>query len=295
MCTHKNSILLAIFVAISPTTAAADLVWGTPATTVQHLSDSGHGGHAPETAGKQGSESHSGHGSHRGAEILHLSDPENTQISLWHSDLKRTALKTENGALQLKPTGVDSYHALVAERASDDSHESAMRYVVLRGKPSGHSPAELLALEKVPLEIVPDPLSREHHRYLSERAAKFLLRFQGEPLAGAVVIVETSNGAHYELTTDTEGRFEVRLPGDFGPVNVGRRNNPPAEFIVRTHHQYHGKQYRASLSAPYHVNPRHWESNHAGLAAALSGFVVGLGILGIAGRRSATQSTGKSS
>ncbi|GAB4354364.1 MAG: hypothetical protein Kow006_20080 [Gammaproteobacteria bacterium] len=295
MRTQRNSILLAMLVASIPTAAAADLVWGTAATTVQHQTDSGHDGHAPGAAGGQRSENHGGHVGHRGAEVLHLTDPENTQISLWHSDLRRTVLTTDNGALQLKPTGVDSYHALVAERTSDNGHESAMRYVVLRGKPSGHSPAELLALEKVPLEIVPDPLPREHHRYLSERPAKFLLRFQGKPLADAAVIVQTSNGAHYELTTDTDGRFEIQLPGDFGPVKAGRRRNPPADFVVRTQHRASGKYYRASLSAPYYVNPRHWQSNRTGLAAALSGFAVGLGILGIASRHSSTPSMSKTS
>lgn len=198
----------------------------------------------------------------------------------------------EGDELALSPTGFDSYHALIAERDSSELHESAMRYPYMRGKPSGRSPSELLAIDKVPLEIVPDPIAREHHRYLSDRTATFHIRYRGQPLPHAPLSLETSNGTFVQLQADAEGRIAVRLPEDFATVGVGRRNNKPADFIVRARHTDNGKQYRASLSAPYHVNPHHWESNRAGLAAAASGFVVGLGILGIAGRRGAARVNG---
>lgn len=273
--------------------AVADLVWRAPATVPSHQHHGGHDAHASDPSQSGNAQKQGGHGTHRKPEVLQLNDPADAQLSLWRSDLKRSGLSADNGELVLKPTGVDSYHAVVAERLSGDTHESAVRYVTLRGKPSGHSPAELLAIEKLPLEIVPDPIAREHHRYLSDRPAKFRIRFEGRPLPGASVSLETSNGSHLEATADRQGRLEFRLPEDFTDIEVGRRNNPPADFIVRTRHEENGRQYRASLSAPYHVNPHHWQSNGAGLAAAASGFVVGVGILGVAGRRKKSKKAGE--
>ncbi|KAA3626052.1 MAG: hypothetical protein DWQ09_17605 [Proteobacteria bacterium] len=294
---HARSVFLVMVLFTNPATAAADLVWRAPATLNLHQH-----GPAPEapppdssvTAKRKGG-NQSSHGRHRRPETLNLHGSAGAQLSMWRSDLQRVELKADNDALVVRPTGVDNYHAVVAERTQGNLHESAIRYLYLNGKPAGRSPAELVAIDKLPLEIVPAPLVREHQRYLSDRIANYQLHYRGQPLANTPVRLETSNGTQADLTTDGEGRIELRLPEDFTHIEIGRRNNPPADFVLRARHTENGKEYRTSLSAPYYVNPQHWQSNSAGLAAALSGFAVGLGILGLTRRREATPTKGVTS
>lgn len=291
---RAQGVLLTMVLITGSASAVADLVWRAPATlATSHQHDASHAVQpsASSGGGNRGGGAQGGHGSHRRAETLRLTDSEDTEITMWRSDLQRIVLNTDNGELVVRPTGVDSYHAIVAVRAQGDLHESALRYVTLNGKPSGHSPAELVAIEKLPLEIVPAPLTREHQRYLSDRIANYQILYRGQPLANAPVTLETSNGTQADLTTDAEGRIALRLPEDFARIKIGRRNNPPADFVLRARHAENGKEYRTSLSAPYYVNPQHWQSNSAGLAAALSGFAVGLGILGATRRRNAAPQT----
>ena len=287
-------VFFAVVLCTAPVTVVADLVWRAPATLHSHQHDpeheappSGSSSTAERKGGNQGSR-----GSHRRFKTLTLKDSADAQLSMWRSDLQRVELKTDNDELVVRPTGVDNYHAIVAQRTQDGLHESAIRYVYLNGKPAGRSPAELLDIDKLPLEIVPAPLTREHQRYLSAGIANYQIRYHGQPLPGASVALETSNGTQAEFMTDARGRIALRLPEDFARIEAGRRGNPPADFILRTSHANNGTEYRTTLSAHYYVNPHHWQSNSGGVIAAISGFAVGLGILGITGRRSAVKTVG---
>ncbi len=275
MKTTTSAAMLVLVLAVATGDACADLVWRSPATLAP-LRVAGGDQRAANAGG------HGGHGG--GAETLQLLESDGARVELWMPDLKRDAVIVAGDTLTLPWTGWGNYHAVVAQRDSAALHESAIRYAYLHGEPSGRSPSELLAVSKLPLEIVPSPLAREHHRYLADREAHFLIRYGGQPLA-ATVSLETSNGSVLEAQSDADGRVAIRLPDDFHRVQVGRRNNRPADFIVRVAYTANDRQYRASLSAAYHVNPHHWESNRAGLVAAVSGFAVGLGILGVTARQ----------
>lgn len=296
MKSTTSAALLVLTLVVAMGDACADLVWRAPATLAAPDGASGNppaaavsgGGHAGHGGGSVG-----GHAHQRRAETLRLLDTDDVRVELWTPDIKREEVIVAGDTLTLPWTGRGNYHAVVAQRDAGALHESAVRYVYLRGEPTERSPSDLLAVDKAPLEIVPRPLAREHHRYLSGRLARFRIRYHGRPLATAAVSLETSNGSFVEGRTDAEGRITFRLPDDFAQVRVGRMNNPPADFIVRVQHAASEQRYRASLSAAYSVNPRHWESNRAGLAAAASGFIVGLGILRVASRRSARGNGGR--
>jgi len=238
-------------------------------------------------AGEQDS-AHGKHG-HLARATITLTDGVGAAAQLWLPTLERRPLGIDHGAALLKPSGMDNYHLLYAVREGTGVHETALRYHYLNGKPSGQSPAELIFAVKAPLEIVPAPLTREHARYLSETTAAFIIRYQGKPLANQTVMLETSNGTHLDNTSDARGRISFTLPDDFHHVAVGRDNNPPADFFLVTRHGDNGIEYRTSLSAAYHINPRHWQSSSGALWSGLAGFVCGLGVLGVVARRNAVK------
>jgi hypothetical protein len=199
------------------------------------------------------------------------------QARLWQPDLAKLDLKAEKGLYRVRPTGMDNYHALVAERRSDEhTLEAAIRFVYLRGRPSGNSPRLLTTAVKTPLDIVPAPLPREHRRYHANHDAVFVLRFKGQPLANAPVTLSTANGSHLQLVSDRSGAVRFTLPDDFPETQPGRENNRPAEFVLQGEVERDGRRYLTSLSAPYHVDPAHWQSFQLGVMVLGVGFVSGL-------------------
>ncbi len=247
---------------------AAVAAWD-PAFALSWSSPPAHGG---------GAHGHGGHGGARDAGYR-LQDTEGATVELWLPTLeKRPLTVAEDGSVKVKPTGIDYYHALVARRGD----ETAVRYITLRGKPSKRSPSELMEAAKAPLELVPTPYLREHQRYLTSKRAVFELLFEGKPVPSHTVSLTTGNGTRLFANTDAAGRVAFPLPEDFADVEPGRRANAPADFTVGADYQGH----RFSLTAQYYVNPRHWQSVSAGLWTGLAGFVAGLALLGMAGRRS---------
>jgi len=185
-------------------------------------------------------------------------------------------LEPNEGKFAIPKTGLDNYHALVAEKTTGNVIESAIRYVSLRGKPSGHSPSELTAQQKASFEIVPAPLPREHWHYTSGKNAVFTLRLLNEPIAGAMVFLTTANGTTVDTITDSNGKFAFQLPEDFEKIIPGRRKNAPVEFRIEAEVEKDGKQYFSSLSDKYYVNPNHWQSFQGGLLVMALGMGVGL-------------------
>jgi hypothetical protein len=263
----------------------AELRWSTKAASMAHGAQSAVQGkpagmmqHKPQGSGAND------HSRSR-EKILFLQDSAGARLWMIEPTLTSRPLELadNSGKLIVPSTGNDNYHALVATRQEERLHESALRYEYLRGKPSGHSPAELMANNKLPLEIVPDPMAREHGRFYSQNEHAFIVRFKGNPVSGAWVGLSSSNKTEMEATSDSEGRVVFTLPDDFQNVRTGRNNNRPAEFMIRTGYvaeDSEGKMlYRTNFTAPYSVNPSHWQSNSVGLFMLLSGFAVGLVVM----------------
>jgi hypothetical protein len=201
-------------------------------------------------------------------------------FTLFKPDLTYQRLPVEiGGRLVIKPTGMDNYHAVVAELDWGDSKEAVIRYETLRGEPSGRSPQALLDLNKTDLEIVPDPLPREHYRYYSNTDWAFCLRFKGQPLPGTELTLATANGSSVSATTGSDGCATMTLPDDFEEVKPGRRNNEPALFEVSAEHAADGKRYQTLLMAEYNPNPDHWRSTGLAAFVMLGGMFAG-GMIG---------------
>jgi hypothetical protein len=215
-----------------------------------------------------------------GQQQLMLANGDGATIRLWKPDLTSIVLEVQHGGITIPNTGMDNYHALVATRTWSNLEDTLIRYEYLRGKPSGHSPAELAALPKSTLEIVPDPIPREHYRYLGNHAWRFLLRFNDTPLADTAVTLITVNGTRLEGKSDPKGRVSFVIPDDFPKGTSGRANNKPGELWLTAEHQNAGITYHTTLSAAYFTDPAHWQSKS--LAAAV--FAIGLLAGGLVGR-----------
>jgi hypothetical protein len=210
---------------------------------------------------------------HRGRKQLMMENAEGATITLWKPDLTTQVLQPVHATLTIPPTGMDNYHALVAEKMWPDSKEVLIRYEYLFGRPSNHSPSELAGAMKTELEIVPAPIPREHFRYHSDQSWGFQVRLQGQPLAALPLILETENGSHLEAVTDNSGYARFHLPDDFPDVEAGIRDRRSAEFTVTATTELDGTAYQTMLTATYRLNPSHWQSSPLGW------FVVGLGFI----------------
>ncbi|TNF34649.1 MAG: hypothetical protein EP315_06920 [Gammaproteobacteria bacterium] len=234
-----------------------------------------------------------GHEQHRRAgKTFILTGHENSQITLITPDLKSITIATDNNEIRYKPTGMDNYHALVATRHHNDVIETAIRYVYSFGKPSGYSPKQLTEFSKSSLEIVPDPIPREHWHYKGGSEAAFIIRYNNKPLAATEVSLSTSNASIVKAVTDAKGRAVFALPDDFTPSKPGR-GNEFAELLVHVKHQHQNQQYATWLSADYEANPAQWRSTGTGTMVATGGFVFGALITGLGFRNKKTSRTKK--
>ncbi len=211
----------------------------------------------------------------RGPKRLALSNADGAVITLWKPDLGKRELEPKMGMITLPPTGVDNYHAIVVERDWGSAVDAIVRYEYMRGKPSGESPVKLLSAVKTPVEIVPDPLPREHHRYYSRAEATFILRYKDQVLTNHPVMLQTGNGSSLNRVSDSQGRVVFQIPDDFSDVVPGERDRRGAELSVSTEYQADGVQYNSALTAEYRVSPEHWQSKPWGVAVAGIGFVFG--------------------
>lgn len=248
-------VLLALYLPA----AQAQLVW----QPVPAAPD-GHGGHGKRPAGKP-------------FELQGMQD-EQPAVVLYQPDLSSAPLTLQGSQVRVNSTGVNNYHALVARQRSATHESVALRYVYLNGKPSGHSPSELLAEPLARLEIVPAPLPREHRRYETRKPYRFEIRFDQQLMPQQPITLSTQGGPRLDLLTDKQGMLTLTLPEDFAEIKPGRRKNRPLEWQLTTYIQHQGVLYNTSLSAPYHPGPANWQSYGLGLAVAALGFGVGLGV-----------------
>jgi len=222
---------------------------------------------------------HSQHSGRKAKQLqLHNSNPAaNTEVYYLMPTLEKRELTLEDGLVSLPRTGMDNYHALVANQTHGSNVNSSVRYIYSHGRPSKTSPTKITEMKKSELEITPSPLPREHDRYTGSNSYKFEVHFQDKKLPYATVTFNTSNGSEETLESDEGGEFKVTMPNDFKEVKTGRRANRPAEFILKTSHLHEGVTYTSTFSMPYHVNPiDYWQTQTLAIALVILGLVLGI-------------------
>jgi hypothetical protein len=227
--------------------------------------------------GKATASKHGGHGKGESAMFALMNSDVNASAHLIYPNLSENNLTLTLNTVMLPKPPMGGYYAMVAESTDTNGSYSAIRYLTLHGRPAKVSPTKLTALPKTTLEIIPDPLHREHDRYTASKSYRFLLHFQGKPLINTAVTLETHDTPAQTYTTDQTGVFLITLPNDFKNVQVGRSENKPSEFLLSTQHRDGGHLYKSTLTMSYSLNPNdYWQSQTYGTGAIFIGFLGGL-------------------
>ncbi len=149
---------------------------------------------------------------------------------------------------------IGNYHWVIAREESPEAVKVASTAWYF-GNP-GDSPKALLSAPKHELEIVPDPLPREHGRYRESEKWRFLVRFNGQPLGNQPLTLETEFGTRSSIVTDAAGFATVLFPRDFKPATKaegehaghGRRYG---QFVLATEKATDGRRYLTAFNLNY--------------------------------------------
>ncbi len=150
---------------------------------------------------------------------------------------------------------IGNYHWVVAREESADTVKVASTAWYFSNP--GDSPKDLLKTPKHELEIVPDPLPREHGRYRESEKWRFLVRMKGAPLAGQAVTLETEFGSRSSFVTDADGFATVLFPRDFKPAAPAVGGEPAGhgrrygKFVLSTEKQVEGQRYLTAFNLNY--------------------------------------------
>ena len=87
--------------------------------------------------------------------------------------------------------------------------------------------------------VLPRRLPREHSRYTAEETWPFVLTMDGNPIAGAVLTLETALGSRVHGETDADGVARLTFPNDFPPPET------LAEEAAGGHRMYGGRDRAA--------------------------------------------------
>lgn len=176
---------------------------------------------------------------------------------------------------------IGNYHWVVAREESTDEVRVASTAWYF-GNP-GASPKEMLKTVKHELEIVPDPLPREHGSYRESEKWRFLVRFNGQPQPNQPVTLETAFGSRSTTLTDANGFATVLFPRDFKPPapTEGEAGHGPqrAPFVLATVKEADGRKYLTAFNLTYGQDADRNKSLGWGAAFALIGMLAATPLL----------------
>lgn len=148
------------------------------------------------------------------------------------------------------------FHMLTA-REEDGANIRIASTVYYNGERGAKNPTAMFMQQKHELEIIPQPHPREHSRYRANEDWKFMVRFNGTPLSGQKVYLETSNGSMSEFVSDAQGVFVMHVPDDFRAEEEGRQasghnhGRRGADLVLATEYAEQGKNYLTALNSNY--------------------------------------------
>jgi hypothetical protein len=105
----------------------------------------------------------------------------------------------------------------------------------------------MLKQSKLPLEIKPVNLPREHQRFRANETWDFIVLSQGKPLANATVLLETSNDTTATMTSDANGIVSVNFLDDFATYAEKHKGHDMG-------HVSHGRKYAKFALSVEHDN-----------------------------------------
>ena len=180
-----------------------------------------------------------------------------------------------SGAKLDKPASGGFQMLTAREEQADTVHVASTVYYF--GERGAKDPTAMFIQQKHELEIIPQPYPREHSRYRANEDWRFLVRFNGQPLASHKVALETQNGTKSEWMTDAQGVITVHLPDDFKAEEEQKGSSkhghgmPGADFVLATGHMEGGKTYLTAFNSSYGKDAFDQRSMAMGLGFMLLG------------------------
>ncbi|MCW9039347.1 MAG: DUF4198 domain-containing protein [Rhodospirillales bacterium] len=149
-------------------------------------------------------------------------------------------------------------------------------------------PREMLGKQKSDLEIIPEPLPREHARYREGENWPFLVRFKGKPLPDTLITFVSEHGSKAHFTTDAEGIVNVSFPADFTFPEPSKgdkagqhagHHRPKAGFVLVAMHADEGTRYLSSFNYSYAPGAYRGKNLWAGVGFGVLGMVLAVPLL----------------
>lgn len=204
-------------------------------------------------------------------------------IDAWSNKLAdengRRRLPLDMAGAKLDKPASGGFHWLAAreEQAGVVRVASTVHYFGERG---AENPTAMFMTQKHELEIVPQPYPREHSRYRAGEDWKFLVRFNGQPVAGQMVELETQNGTKSAWVSNAQGIVTVHLPDDFKAESKDAGGSPStgmgmgmrgSDFVLAARRNDGDKTYLTAFNAAYGKNAFDQRSIAIGLGFTLLG------------------------
>lgn len=228
-------------------------------------------------------------GGERGTAALRLQGIDAAEVTVYAAggpaERQHVAYPVGEAGAQIQPASpkIGNYHWVVARQESDAEVRVASTAWYFSNP--GPAPTELLKQVKHELEIVPSPLPREHSAYREAETRDFLVRWQGAPLAGKSLTLESEFGSRSSFVTDARGMATVLLPRDFREQK-GRPGGEEAmmgprraKFVLGVEHEADGRRYLTAFNYSYSPDPDRERSVGWGLTFGAIGMVAALPLL----------------
>lgn len=197
--------------------------------------------------------------------------------------LRHVPVTPEGTRIEAVTPRIGNYHWVSAREATEGKVTVAST-VYAFGNP-GAAPTALLLQRKYELELIPQPLPREHGAWRESEKWQFLLRFDGRPLANHSVKMETEFGTRTAFVSDEKGVVTVLFPRDFKPVDQkpgqGGHDHGPrrAKFVLAAEHDDGSSHYLTAFNYTYSADAERGRSLLAGAGFGLFGMLLAAPLL----------------
>ncbi|MDD5242189.1 MAG: hypothetical protein PHG47_10800 [Sulfuricella sp.] len=177
---------------------------------------------------------------------------------------------------------IGNYH-WVSAREEAEGKVTVASTAYFFGNP-GVAPTKLLLQQKSELEIIPQPLPREHGAWRESEKWRFMVRFNGQPLANQTVKMETEFGTRTAFVSDEKGMATVLFPRDFKSAEQnergGRHGGPrKAKFVLAAERDDGGKHYLTAFNYTYSPDSERDKSLLAGVGFGVFGMLLATPLL----------------
>lgn len=191
----------------------------------------------------------------RGAALLRLPNGNASELAVVGPDTTKPAVvlpKSEGKWTVRQPNAeAGGYHFLIAQETSATEVRTASTLWMFQSKPQ--SPEEMLAKSRPGLEIQPLKLP-QFGGFREGQTGDFLIRFDGMPVAGASLTIDTENGSHQTTRADDNGVARISFPQDFDATAIEKEGGAARarrSFVLGAELERNGVQHTTGLTLPY--------------------------------------------